>query len=70
VYPTGRRLRRATAARLRRRVRIGTIGSYHGLVRSERSVRSLHRFHWHVLGVLTSGSVGCHRLRRSRVVRR
>ncbi len=52
LFPTGRRLRPATAARWQARLRPGNIGSYHGLVRSERRVRGLRHFHWLVLRTL------------------
>ena len=49
VFPRGRRLKRATAQRWHRYLRLGNLGSYDGLVRTEGRSKSLREFHWHVL---------------------
>jgi RNA-directed DNA polymerase len=48
LFSTGRRLKRATVPRVLKRVRYGNIGSYHGLIRSERNAKSLRLFHWRI----------------------
>jgi hypothetical protein len=51
IFPTGRRLKRATEVRWRRLLCPGNIGSYHGLVSSQVLARKLRSFHWDVLRV-------------------
>lgn len=58
IYPGGRRLKRATATRWKRRLAVGNIGSYAGLVRSERQEKFLREFHWRVLRWLEGGERG------------
>ncbi len=52
LFPTGRRLRPATAARMEANLRFGNIGSYFGLALSERREKPLRVFHWRVLRVM------------------
>jgi len=49
LFPTGRRLKEATARRWRQSLTFGNIGSYSGLVRSERRTKALREFSWRVL---------------------